>query len=145
MPTPPPADNSSPSREGERGRLEMERNWQLRQENVLPLETAWNEGRFYGLLLKGGRPFSRFQRVGIFILGLVMIGMASMTLAFERQLSLLKVGPSLKSIYQRLPDVPLLSIPVFVLYFAVGLRFCWVALKRPSHHKHMSHSDHRQS
>jgi hypothetical protein len=126
---PPPGDDSTISEEVERGRLEMERNWQLRQENVLPLETAWNEGRFYELLLKGGRPLSGVQRVGIFVLGLLEIGVPSVTLALERRLPLLRVGPSLKSIYQRLPDVSLLSIPILVLYFAVGFRFCWVALK----------------
>jgi len=30
----------------------MERGWESKQENVLPLETAWNEGWFYGRVLK---------------------------------------------------------------------------------------------
>jgi len=125
---PPPADDFL-SQKVELGRLEMERNWQLRQENVLPLETAWNEGRFYGLVLKGGQPFSGVQRVGIFVLGLLSIGVSSMMF-----IPLLQVGPSLKSIYQRLSNVSLLSMPVHFLYFAVGFRFCWVALKSLPHH-----------
>jgi hypothetical protein len=42
-------------------------------------------------------------------------------------------GPSLKSLYHRLPDAPLVEVPVLVLEFAAGVRFCWVALNRPLH------------
>jgi hypothetical protein len=126
---PPPADNSL-SQEVEHDRSEMEHNWQLRQENVLPVETAWNEGRFYGRVLKGSQRFSGVQRVGIFVLGFLAIGAASMMFVLEKRLPFLRVGPSLKSIYQRLPDVSLVSLPILFLYFAVGFRFCWVALKR---------------
>jgi len=131
---PPPVDDSSLSQKVERGRLEMESNWQLRQENVLPLETAWNEGRFYGRVLKGSQRFTGVQRAGIFLIGLIAIGVASTTIVLEKQLPLLRIGPSLKSIYQRLPDVSLLSMPVLFLYFGVGIRFCWVALKGPPRH-----------
>ena len=140
---PPHADDLSQSQEAERGRLETERNWQLRQENILPLETAWNEGRFYGLVLKGSQRFTGVQRAGIFVLGLLAIGFAlAMFLALARFHG---VGPSLKSIYQRLPDVSLLSMPFILLEFALGFRFCWVALKRPPHnpnHIHTSHPHH---
>jgi hypothetical protein len=109
------------------GRQEMERDWKLRQENVLPLETAQNEGRFYGRVLKGSRPLTGVQRTGILLIGLQAVGFAAMMLFHDWPYP--KVGPSLKSFYQNLPDVPLIWMPVILLGAAVGLRFCWVALK----------------
>jgi len=128
MAIPPPADDSAPIKNEARDRLEMERNWQLRQENVLPLEAAWNEGRFYGLVLKGSKRFTSVQRVGIFLIGFLALGTALtiVPLLFHG------VGPSLQLVYQKLPDVSLLSMPVILLELAFGFRLCWVALKRPS-------------
>lgn len=110
--------------------LEMERNWQLRQENVLPLEAAWNEGRFYGVVLKGRRPLTNVQRVGIFMLSLQVLGTGLMTFVLYPYRV---AGPSLKSIYQRLPDVSLVWTPIILLEIAFALRLCWVAIKRPPH------------
>ena len=59
-------DESVPFKEIERRRFEMERAWNLRQENILPLETAWNEGRFYGVVLKGAGPVHIFSARGNF-------------------------------------------------------------------------------
>lgn len=111
----------------ERERQEMERDWKLRQENVLPLETAQNEGRFYGRALKGSRPLTGVQRTGILLIGLQAVGFAAMMLFHEWPYP--KVGPSLRFFHQHLPDVPLIWMPVILLAAAVGLRFCWVALK----------------
>ena len=69
---------TTPSPRNSNALLEMEDNWYLRQENILPLETAWNEGRFYGLLLKGNQPFTRFQRLGIFLTGLQLLEFGSL-------------------------------------------------------------------
>jgi hypothetical protein len=122
-------DDDALAEEFERGLLEMEDNWYLHQENILPLETAWNEGRFYGLLLKGNLPFTVFQRVGIFVTGLQTVGIASMLLYFNSLLH--PIGPSLKLISDRLRSVSLFWLPLFLLEIAIGLRMCWVALKRP--------------
>jgi hypothetical protein len=111
----------------ERGRQEMERDWTLRQENVLPLETAQNEGRFYGRALKGSRPLTGVQRIGILLIGLQAVGFASMMLFHEWPHP--KVGPSLRFFHRHLPNVPFIRMPVILLSAAVGLRFCWVALK----------------
>ena len=92
----------------------MERAWRLRQENVLPLETAWNEGRFYGLLLKGNQPFTGVQRAGILFIGLLAIGVATMWLFF--------------------PSGSRVWTPVLLMYIAFGVRFCCVALKCPPRH-----------
>jgi hypothetical protein len=40
-----------------------------RQSNVLPMDAARNEGRFYGQLLRGERPFTGVQRIGAFLVG----------------------------------------------------------------------------
>jgi hypothetical protein len=71
----PLADKESAvAQQVELSRFEMERDWQLRQENVLPLETAWNEGRFYGRVLKGLQPLTTLQRIGILLIGVQAIG-----------------------------------------------------------------------
>jgi hypothetical protein len=122
------SDNKPASpEEFERGRIEMERGWESKQENVLPLETAWNEGWFYGRVLKGSRPLTGVQRTGILLIGVQTFGAAAMMFFLEWPFP--RVGPSLKSFYQRLPDVPLIWTPVLLLAAALGLRFCWVALK----------------
>jgi hypothetical protein len=112
--------------EFERGRIEMERGWESKQENVLPLETAWNEGWFYGRVLKGSRSLTGIQRTGILLIGLQMVGVAAMMFL---NFPFPKVGPSLKSIYDRLPDVSLIWALILLPGAAIGLRFCWVALK----------------
>ncbi|MGA9886935.1 MAG: hypothetical protein WBQ31_05515 [Candidatus Acidiferrales bacterium] len=126
---PPAPDDDASAEEFERGLVEMEDNWYLRQENILPLETAWNEGRFYGLLLKGNRPFTPFQRLGIFVIGVQLAGVASMFFYFD-SLSR-QIGPSLKMVNDWLPNVSLFSLPVFLLEIALGLRMCSVALQHP--------------
>ena len=122
-------DDDASAEEFERGLLEMEDNWYLHQENILPLETAWNEGRFYGLLLRGNQPFTPFQRLGIFVTGLQVLGVASMFFYFDSLSH--SIGPSLKFASDRLPNVSLFWLPVFLLEIALGLRMCWVALNRP--------------
>jgi hypothetical protein len=120
-------DNKDVSPQGiERGRQDMERDWKVRQENILPLETARNEGQFYGRALKGSR-LTGIQRTGILLIGLQAVGFAAMMLFHEWPYP--KVGPSLRVFHQRLPDVPLVWMPVILLGLAFGLRFCWVALK----------------
>jgi hypothetical protein len=116
-------------REDEPGRLEQERKFQLRQENILPLETARNEGRFYGLALKGSQRLRGVQRVGISMLGFLAIAVALMTVMavdrFHGRLGLLSSR--------------LISGPFVLLEFALGFRLCWVALKRVPHHTDKSH------
>lgn len=126
---PPAPDDDASAEEFERGLMEMEDNWYLRQENILPLETAWNEGRFYGLLLKGNQLFTPFQRLGIFVTGVQAVGVASMFFYFD-SLSR-QIGPSLNMVKDRLPNISLFSLPFFLLEIALGLRMCWVALQRP--------------
>jgi hypothetical protein len=125
----PPAPDDASAEEFERGVMEMEDNWYLRQENILPLETAWNEGRFFGLLLKGSQPFTLFQRVGILVTGLQLAGIASMMFILNSPLR--RFGPSLEFVNEQPSAVSLVLLPVFLLEIALGLRMCWVALSRP--------------
>ncbi|MFZ0523755.1 MAG: hypothetical protein WAL95_22210 [Candidatus Acidiferrales bacterium] len=39
------------------------------QSNVLPLDAARNEGRFYGQIIRGERRLSSVQRIGFFLVG----------------------------------------------------------------------------
>ena len=116
-------------RDDELGRREMEREWSSRQENVLPLEAAGNEGRFYGQVLKGRRSLTRVQRAGILLIGLQIVGIAA-AMMFAPGWILPDFGPSLKSIYRGLPALPLVWIPVLLLELGLGLRLCFVALRR---------------
>ncbi|MGB8543450.1 MAG: hypothetical protein WCD49_17605 [Candidatus Acidiferrales bacterium] len=50
-----------------------------RQSNVLPLDAARNEGRFYGTLIRGKRPFSGVQRIGFFFVGSLLCWSALFT------------------------------------------------------------------
>jgi hypothetical protein len=108
-------DESVPFQEIELRRFEMERAWQLRQDNILPLETAWNEGRFYGIVLKGAEPFTFFQRVGIFLIGVPAISVGAMIFVLY---------PVRGSWIEALPDV---------LIALLGFRVCWVAIRRLPH------------
>jgi hypothetical protein len=115
-------------------RREMERNWQLRQENVLPLSAARNEGWFYGFLSKGTQRLTTVQRLGLFIIGFAMVGtIALLTFADAEQFQFHGIGPSLKSINSALPDISLLALPLILLLVGFGLRLLWVALKPSSH------------
>jgi hypothetical protein len=112
----PSSDESSdPIPELISNREQMEYFWNLRQENILPLERAWNQGRFYGLLLKGCIPFKRFQRVGILLLGITTISIITTEIIIG-----LSTHP---------PHISFLEIPHLVIFGVAGLRFCWVALK----------------
>ena len=53
----------------EEGRRQFEADAISRQSNVLPLDAARNEGRFYGQLIRGERQLNGVQRVGFFLVG----------------------------------------------------------------------------
>jgi hypothetical protein len=128
--TPPRINNkeSDVAKEIERGRAEMEREWQIRQQNVLPLPSAWNERRFYGRALKGNRQLTGVQRVGLFLLGLQGIGIPLMFL-FGRP-ALPAVAHPLRIFHHEFTGVSVVWLPVYLIYMLLGVRFCWVALRR---------------
>jgi len=128
--TPPRKDNneSDVAKEIRRGRAEMEREWQVRQQNVLPLPTAWNEGRFYGRLLRGGRQLTGVQRVGLFLIGLQAIGLPLMFLLGKPPLQ--AAEHPLRIFHHEFTGVSVVWLPVYLIYMLLGVRFCWVALRR---------------
>jgi hypothetical protein len=60
----------------EESRREFEADLISRQSNVLPLDAARNEGRFYGQLVRGERPLNGVQRIGFFLVGSLFCGSA---------------------------------------------------------------------
>jgi hypothetical protein len=98
------------------------------QSNVLPLDNAMNEGRFYGLLVRGGRPLTAVQRLGFlliaFILGAPSFFVASGAFPQWRYLTAFSSAAPAKG-------VSMFYLPVSALVFLVSLRIVWVAL-RPS-------------
>lgn len=73
-----PQNPHDPSRrkieQQEKNRQRFEADAQSRQSNVLPMDAARNEGRFYGQLIRGGRPLNGTQRLGFFLIGAMACG-----------------------------------------------------------------------
>jgi hypothetical protein len=67
--------------ENEEARRQSEAEVISRQSNVLPLDAARNEGRFYGQLIRGSRPLNGVQRIGFFLVGSLFCGSAVFILA----------------------------------------------------------------
>src|ERR1700679_3219726 len=90
-----------------------------RQSNVLPLHTARNEGLFYGRLIRGDRPLSGVQRIGIVLVGLLFCGSAIFILsgAFPQLFGImgLTAGPMADK------TVALAYLPVAALFLFSGL------------------------
>jgi hypothetical protein len=96
------------------------------QSNILPLDQAMNEGRFYGLLMRGGKSLTVVQRIG-FLLIAVMLCLPNffVILAAVPRWRHLISGGVLGS------GVPMFYLPFAILLFLAGIRISWVAL-RPS-------------
>jgi hypothetical protein len=62
--------------QGEEAGRRFEEDAISRQSNVLPLDAARNEGRFYGTLIRSEHPLSGVQRVGFFLVGSLFCGSA---------------------------------------------------------------------
>lgn len=116
-----PETDIDPFEEIRLGRARMEWEWRFRQENLLPMETAYNEGRFFGLLLKGGWPLNTAQRIGVLATATwalmspgstISLGMASGNFSSDRFL-----GPGLIVLLSTLP------------YMLIGIRLAWVGLR----------------
>jgi hypothetical protein len=53
----------------EQARQRLETEFASQQSNVLPLDVARNEGRFYGNLIRGDRSLNPIQRIGFILMG----------------------------------------------------------------------------
>jgi|ERR1700733_6335481 len=58
----------------EKTRQQFEADAVSSQSNVLPLDAARNEGRFYGNLIRGERSLNGVQRIGFFLVGFLFCG-----------------------------------------------------------------------
>ncbi len=124
--TPPPI-----SIEEARERLESE--FELNQSNVLPLDAASNEGRFYGSMIRGDRVLNPAQRIGFVLMGLLACGQALFVLlsAFPR----LGQAIGMRAIAGGSQAVFLATLPFSALFFFQGVKFIIKAVtpNKPTH------------
>lgn len=97
----------------------------FRQSNVLPLESAMNEGRFYGLLVGKSRPLGVAQRLGFLFIGITLSGSAFLAICFLfpsefPAFALLQPEPTAVSAYR------IVWLPYSVILLAGGV---WLILK----------------
>jgi hypothetical protein len=106
----------------------------LHQSNILPLDQAMNEGRFYGLLMRGGKSLTAVQRIG-FLLVAIMLCVPNFFVIlaavprWRRLISGGVLGGGVSTLY----------LPLAVLLFLAGIRVIWVAL-RPSRQQNAARS-----
>ena len=124
-----PKNPHDPSRRGieqqEKNRQQFEADALSRQSNVLPMDAARNEGRFYGQLIRGGRPLNGTQRVGFFLIGAMACGFGIFILAgiFPGFFSLIGFRGALSD-----KSESILYLPVAAIVLLLGLRVLVTAL-----------------
>ncbi|MHB8539706.1 MAG: hypothetical protein ACYDCD_02005 [Candidatus Acidiferrales bacterium] len=94
-----PADATPDEIANEEGLRRFEAEVLFRQSNVLPMDSAVNVGRFYGLLIRAQRPRNGTERVEFIFMGVLWLSAA----------------------------LPAFSGPA--LLFPLGLKFIWTACK----------------
>src|SRR3984957_8538161 len=113
-------DQSVSTKQYEAGPQRFEREFASRQSNVLPLDAARNEGRFYGSVFRGGRPLSGSQRIGFVLLGFIICAQAFFVIYGAFPGSAAAVGVSI---------VPNSNRAVLLAYLPFALRFCLLGVK----------------
>jgi hypothetical protein len=103
-----------------------------RQRNVLPLDAARNEGRFYGQLVRGERPLNSVQRIGFFLVGNLFFWWAIFIVvgAFPRYFS--GIGLHLEPMGGK--SVSMVYLPFAALSLLLGLKIIGTAIM-PRRHK----------
>ena len=125
-----PKNPHDPSRreieQQEKSRQRFEADVLLRQSNVLPMDAARKEGRFYGQLIRGDRPLNGAQRVGFFLIGAMACGFGIFILAgvFPGFFSLIGLRGVLSDKSQSI-----LYLPVAALVLLLGLKVVITALR----------------
>ena len=91
-----------------------------RQSNVLPLDAARNEGRFYGQIIRGERRLSGVQRIGFFLIGWLFCwwGIFLLMGAFPQAFDI--IGPRISPIGDK--HILLLHLPFATLALLLGLK-----------------------
>lgn len=105
---------------GERGRRWLEAEAGSRQSNILPLDAARNEGRFYGRLIRGQRALNGVQRIGFFLVGSLFCCSAIfiVMLAFPHFFSMIGLPVALKDT----ESVSMLYLPLAAIALFLGLK-----------------------
>lgn len=111
-----PRDATAEELADEKGLRRFETEAAFHQSNILPLDSAMNQGRFYGLLIRGDQPLAITERIGFLLIAFDSIGTSLGTPV---------TGPW--TVY----------IPFSVLALLASLRIMWVAL-RPSAEQEVS-------
>ena len=101
----------------------------FRQSNVLPLDSAMNEGRFYGLLIRKGRPLGVAQRLGFFFIGIMLGGFAFLEICFTFPALSTALGMPRAEIAATPSFYGILWLPFDAILFAVGLWLIVTALR----------------
>jgi hypothetical protein len=112
---------------GEENRRRLEADAISRQSNVLPMDTARNEGRFYGRLIRGECALNGIQRIGFFLVGSLFCwsAMFIVMLAFPRFFSLIGLPVALKGN----ESVSMLYLPLAAIGLFLGLKIIGRAIK----------------
>lgn len=97
----------------------------FRQSNVLPLDSAMNEGRFYGLLVRGGGPLSVVQRIGFALIGITMAGSAFLEICLTFPSLLARFGLP-RAEFGAAPSYAIVWLPFEAILFAGGI---WLIAK----------------
>lgn len=90
------------------------------QSNILPLDQAMNEGRFYGLLIRGNQSLTGVQRIGFLLIAILLFAPGLLLLFGAVPHFTQTVGGEL---------LGAMWILYALLAFLAGLRVVWVALK----------------
>lgn len=108
-----PRDATAEELANEEGLRRFEAEAAFHQSNILPLDSAMNEGRFFGLLIRRGQPLTTAQRVGFLLIGTIFCGPGICSaLAADSQLRDLIGNTFLTAVW-----------------FLAGMRIIWVALR----------------
>lgn len=101
-----------------------------RQSNVLPLDAARNEGRFFGQLIRGERQLSVVQRVGFFLVGWILCwwGIFILMDAFPQGIRL--IGLRITPLGDK--SIALQHVPFAVLVLLLGLKAMITAVAPPT-------------
>ena len=120
MPKNPHHPTRQQTEQDEETRRRFESDAISRQSNVLPLDAARNEGRFYGQLIRGERHLNVVQRIGFFLVGSLFCASALFVVmgAFPRLFSY--IGLSVAPIGNK--SVWMVSLPFAALAFFLGLK-----------------------
>jgi len=108
----------------EKDHSKLEQEVRSRQSNILPLDAARNEGRFYGLLIKTNRQLTGVQRIGFLLLGALFLLGGSFEVNRILQEARLPV-PGTSDTFRYAWLIWLLPAALFCL---LGLKLCLTAL-----------------